>query len=852
MKSRFFSLCSLLVLVIATSSFAQDAKKAIVPERHFAVLDRYCFECHDSDAEKGGIDLEALSFNLDSVEAAETWQKVLNVMNSGEMPPKKKPQLTFEEKSSFLSDLSHEIVVARELLSDTGGVITMRRLNRREYENTVEELLGVRMVADALPDDANSGGFDTSGAALFFSSDQFEQYLALAHKALDAAFVYGKQPKPLNLKRESEVAVNVRFERISAKLKADYDRAQEWRANSETKAPADYGFIDENDVKFWERLYNQQYETYRQYLDRPESKTGVLLNRLFNGAVVDTVTLPKNWPTGEYQITVKAAVLPGSKSHEQFLEYGRPGNGARSGELSLLGCVRVTGTLEAPQTLTIPVTVTKDGPRDFGFRQRQHNNRDAARAAFVRHETKTGVGPAPAVWIDSVEVSGPFFESWPPRGVSEVFFKGMWWNQDDEDVYAREVIERFAKRAFRIREPSDAFLEKLFHLYTSGKAEGRKFPEAIREPLAVVMASPGFLYLLEPVPGAERRELTDLELAVRLSYFLWSAPPDDALFEAAKTGKLKKPGSLAWHANRMLDDPRSDAFIASFAHQWLHMERLDFFQFDHALFEEFDDSAKESARKEVFETIRFILLEKRPLSDLLKSDYAVVNDVLADYYGIEGVTGSEFRQVSLPGDSPRGGLLGMAAIHAMGSDGTHSSIVERGTWVMRRLLNDPPPPAPPNVPQLSRVQGGLLSPREQLAAHMEGAQCANCHARIDPIGYGLQNFDATGKWREEMELRNVVNRKVRQKKIVPVDPTGQLPDGSAFANYFELRDLIAERDEAFSHSFAEALIEYALGRPYGFSDESLRERILERATAKDGQMREIVLALIQSKPFRTK
>jgi hypothetical protein len=240
------------------------------------------------------------------------------------------------------------------------------------------------------------------------------------------------------------------------------------------------------------------------------------------------------------------------------------------------------------------------------------------------------------------------------------------------------------------------------------------------------------------------------------------------------------------------------------------------------------------------------------LSDLLKSDYAIINDLLADYYGIEGVAGSEFQKVSLPPESPRGGLLGMAAVHAMGSDGTHSSIVERGAWVMRRLLNDPPPPAPPNVPQLSRVQGKLLSPREQLTAHMEEAQCATCHSRIDPVGYGLQNFDATGKWREELLLQKVVNRKVKQKKTVPVDPSGSLPDGTTFSGYFELRDLVAEREEAFSHSFSEALIEYALGRPYGFSDEALRERILKRASAKKGEMREIVLALIQSQPFRTK
>lgn len=826
----------------------------MLPERHFAVLDSYCLECHDSLTEKGGIDLEALSFEIGTVAAAETWQKVLNAMNSGEMPPKKKKQLTFAEKSTFLADLSHELVDARELLSDTGGVITMRRLNRREYENTVEDLLGVNIDAKALPDDANSGGFDTSGSALFFSSDQFEQYLTLARDAIDAAFVFGPKPEPRHFERESETSINRFFTKTSEKLKANYERAQEWRATKGKQPASDFDFIDENDVKFHERIYNQQYATYREYLDRPESGNGVLLYQLFNGAVVDRIEVPKKWPAGDYEITVRAAVLPESKSHEQFLEYGWTGGGSRSGELQLVGCVRVTGTLENPQTLKMPITITKDGPREIGFRQRQHNNRDATRARFIMFQSRTGTGPPPALWIDSLAVDGPVFEKWPDPVVSKIFFKGMWWQQEDQDVYAREVIERFAERAFRTRKPTKPFVDKLHELYLAGRAEGLKFQEALREPLAVVMASPGFLYLIEPIPGdeSEKRMLSDREFAVRLSYFLWSAPPDQILYNAADAGKLRDPAKLAWHANRLLDDPRSDEFIAAFTHQWLHMERLDFFQFDYVAYPEFDDSVKEAARQEVYQTIRSVLAEQRPLSDLLKSDYALVNDLLADYYEIDGVKGREFQKVSLPADSPRGGVLGMAAIHAMGSDGNHSSLVERGAWVMRNLLHDPPPPAPPNVPQLSRVEGQLLTPREELQAHMEEAQCANCHSKIDPVGYGLQNFDAAGQWRDELVLKKVVGKRVKEKKVVPVDAAGQLPGGATFDDYFGMRDRVAEHDEAFSRSFTEALIEYALGRKYGFSDEALRESLLERAHAKNGQMREIVIALIQSKAFRTK
>ncbi|MDF1738748.1 MAG: DUF1592 domain-containing protein [Verrucomicrobiales bacterium] len=865
---KFALLPAVLIFLLAFPASAADEATAKMPEAHFAIFDKYCLECHDSLTEEGGVNLDDLSFKIDSVASAELWQKVLNSLNSGEMPPEDEPQLSDKEKTGFLDDLSHELVAAREILSDSGGMITMRRLNRREYENTIYDLLGVRIDAEDLPADTNSDGFDTTGASLFFSSDQFEQYLKLAHNALDKTFLLSKEaPKVMSFERESEPSINKFFEKQSTKLKSNYDKAQEWRAVAKEKPPKAFGFIDENDVAFHERLYNQQYATYRQYLDRPESKTGILLYRLFNGAVLDTVNVSPKWPAGEYTLKVRVAALEGAPSHERFLEYGIKTANGRAGELDLLGCVEVTGTMADPQILEIPVTVEKTGSRSYGLRQRQHNNRDAARADFLKAQVKNKVGPPPALWIDRIEISGPHFETWPPRGVTDLFFKGReWWKRPDEDAYAREIIERFAARAFRIKEPSPAYLEKLYELYAKGKSDGKKLHEAIREPLATILASPGFLYLIEPVPASgegrnspsstkrePKRKLTDPELAVRLSYFLWSSPPDKALYDVARAGELSDPAKLAAQTNRMLKDPRSDAFISSFAHQWLHMERLDFFQFDFRQFPEFDDSVKAAARQEVYETMRSVINERRPLKDLLKTDHVVVNNLLADYYGLEGVEGGEFRKVSLPADSPRGGLLGMAATMAMGSDGNRSSPVERGAWVMRKLLDDPPPPAPANVPQLSRLQGKLLSPRELQNAHMEEAQCAQCHRKIDPIGYGLENFDAAGKWRETMILTQAGRKKkAKLRKTIDIDAHGQLPGGAAFDDFAGLRDAIANQGSAFERGFIEALIEYALGRPYGFSDESLREKLLKRARAKNGEMREFILALVQSKPFRTK
>ena len=337
---------------------------------------------------------------------------------------------------------------------------------------------------------------------------------------------------------------------------------------------------------------------------------------------------------------------------------------------------------------------------------------------------------------------------------------------------------------------------------------------------------------------------------------LWSAPPDQELLALAKRNELSKPEILRQQVDRLIADPRSDEFVSGFVHQWLDMERLDFFQFDVTLHREFDESTRSAAREEVYQSFAHLLRgrENDRIGKLLKSDTIFVNGLLATYYGIDGVTGDGFQQVALPADSPRGGLLGMAAIHAMGSDGVESSPVERGAWVLRHLLHDPPPPAPPNVPQISRFEGQILTTRERLQTHQEEAQCASCHRKIDPIGFGLENFNAAGKWRTEdsYAVTDQRGRRVGKAKTWTIDASGVFHKGPAFNDYHELRDLIAEREEDFARGFTEHLIEYALGRPFGFTDEDLANTILSSAKSKQFALSEFVHSLVQSKAFRTK
>ncbi|NBY02009.1 MAG: DUF1592 domain-containing protein, partial [Planctomycetes bacterium] len=410
------------------------------------------------------------------------------------------------------------------------------------------------------------------------------------------------------------------------------------------------------------------------------------------------------------------------------------------------------------------------------------------------------------------------------------------------------IIETFAVRAFRDKAPHKEYLDKLVKLFDMRVKAGDKFETAIKEPLSVVLATPRFLYLGEPAKDKDPRLLTPLEFASRLSYFLWSAPPDEALLALARSGELMKPDVLALQVDRMIDSSKSREFVHGFIYQWLRMDRLDFFQFNTQLYRDFDESTKAAARNEVFRTFEHILRMNSSVRDLLKADYVVINGLLANYYGIDGISGDEFRKVQLPDGSPRGGLLGMAAIMAMGSNGEVTSPVERGVWVLRFLLNDPPPPAPPAVPQLTRLEGKLLTTRERLLAHQEEPQCASCHRKIDPIGFGLENFNAVGKWRtvDSYEKKGV------GKKNWTIDPSGAFHKGQAFKDYFELRDIVASKPADFSRGLAEALIEYALGRPYGFSDEDLAAKIVAQAEKKEFAMREFIHELVKSKAFQTK
>jgi cytochrome c553 len=898
----------LLLAAGGATARAADTAAGTMPERHRDFLAKNCQGCHGAEKQKGRFRVDDLPLALADLPTAERWQKILNALNAGEMPPEDEPQPAPDAKANFLDDLSNTLVAARRRLADQNGVITLRRLNRREYANTLHALLGVHVDVSPLPADTGGPHFDTVGAGLFVNGNQFELYETLALEALEEALraaavdstprrfrleLETGHPAFLKRNRESLEAIE-RMKRwmkavddaaalpenaaLVAKLRQDAPTADDlrfhWHKIPGAPSPMEFGFSKETEVNpriiYRHREYVDfiRYDDY--YLRLPALDRGAYLPVRSNSqpfgfggtglATEPRLPIPRDFPPGDYVVRIRAAAAPGAPAERRFLDFGLkgayvagPGTPARSTH-------HVTGTLEAPEVIEIPFTLTRanveQNHRQLFVRERGFMNLARSQQLFREAVQRNGHGPEVAIWIDWMEI-----ERQPVSpGSLRPGLRALDLPLDDQLAHVpaerlRAALARFAQEAYRGVPPPDGLVDRLLRLHASRRAMGGTTRDALKQALAAVLSSPRFLYRAEPEPDAARRPLDGGELATRLSYFLWGAPPDGALRDLASLGQLQRPEILKAQTDRLLDDPRSAHFVRPFLSQWLTLDRLDLFQFSQTLHPRFDDAVKGAARQEVYETFGALLRDNGRLGELLSADHVVINALLADYYGIPGVTGDAFRKVPLPAGSPRGGLLGMAAIMAMGSNGQHTNPVERGAWVLRKLLHEPPPPAPANVPELARLGGQLLTARERLRKHQEEPQCANCHRKIDPIGFGLENFDAVGQWRttDTYEARDEQGKALpNARKTWIIDAGGTLHRGPAFRDYFELRAIIAGKQENFARGFASALIEYALGRPCGFSDEPLIASIVAQAGARSFATREFVHALIRSPEFLSK
>ena len=866
-----FLACVLVAGLCGSIPVAAEAPPTVAFDRtHAGFLQAHCLKCHGNKAEEGVPRLDTIPYQLTTVEAAERWQRVLAVLNSGEMPPADEPRPPQEAKTQFLADLSAALAAARKTIGDQGRVATLRRLNRREYAHTLRELFGFDTDVSALPDDAGAGGFDTAGSTLFMSSDQFEQYLAVGRKAAAVAIDRWRRsaeavPPAKTVRTQVEIAARRQMASLmNGYFLGGYRKAKEWQAAGADPTKAkDFGFPDEHEAKFRIHSYEQSGPYLGQYLALPKSDEGAWLTFVTgNYHHTETITIPADAPPGRYLLRLRAGGNPNVPVSRRFLEMGVDS----ANDFHRRDVFQVTATIQQPQVIEVPVTVAAEGPRAFAFREK------AGAQGFQNAIAKAtnGVGLDCALWIDWVEWEGPL----PDKAAVDASLKlfGSAFPENVDSAALRTIVDRVAMRAFRGVRPDADYIDRLVTVYEGQRAAGKAFADALVEPLAVILASPAFLYFNEPLTVASAaetpataeidRSLSDLELASRLSYFLWAAPPDEELLSAAASGSLRTPAGLAAQTARLIADRRSLDFAHGFTHQWLDVDRLDFFRFDYQLYPDFDDSTREAAKGEIYHTFHTLLSENLDARKLLKNDFVVVNGLLAAYYGIDDagkpIQGMHYRKVALPAGSVRGGLVATAAVLGMGSNGERTSPVERGAWVLRKLLNDPPPPAPANVPQLSRLDGQKITTRERLRLHQEEPQCAQCHRVIDPIGFGLENFDAAGRWRTEEHTyrRDWVIKGGPVGKVVnasfPIDPAGAFHNGPAFKDYFELRDLIAARGDDFLRGLVENLYAYALGRPVSFADTDTIDGLVAQAKAEGGGLASIIQSIVATPEFRTK
>ncbi len=881
-----------------------------MPAKFEKFFEAYCYQCHDSSTQEGSVDLENLDFTVSSnLATAELWAKVLNEINSGQMPPEDSDPIEDDHKLVFLDALSNQMVLARKILSDSGGVITLRRLNRREYQNIIEQLTGIRPDVSTLPDDQATSGFDTNGGSLFFSSDQLEEYLALARKTLELSFFPPKLKKRRVVRIEPEKKYTAHYTKVVKRMHEQIKNAKAWEAQQGGRPPSDFGFLDEYELKKRRKSASEWLPQIEQYLAAPENRTGASLILTIKDGGYTQVKFPllKPYQPGRYEIRVRAAALKDADERFQYIEF----TSGFSSAAKFLGWRKIDATLARPKVFKFSFEHSPGETNLLKITQRTHQDR-GDKNLWMKTRDENGLGTLPGVWIDWAEIEGPYPVKRADAG-NEILFKRP--SRMKDSRYVAEVLQRFVKRAFRGKTPPRKYLAKLFDRYLQGRKSGLDLEHALIDPLSIVLASPSFLYMVETNENPKEDLLADTELAVRLSQLLWAELPDETLMALAESGRLSNPDTLKKQVDRMLANPKAERFVEGFVHQWLQMERLEMFQFNGVQYPTFDNAIRANAREEVYATFKYLLDSGLPLKNLLKSNFVVVNDVMAGYYGLPGVKGAQFRKVDLPENSPRGGLIGTAAVLAMGSDGVRTSPVERGAWVLRHLVNSPPPPAPPNVPQLSRLDGEPLTGRALQAAHQEQPQCAQCHRKIDPIGFAMEHFDAAGLWRDSETVIGIFDRpkkdrtsgiddqgkgkgkgkrkgkgknkqngkqdansknpngnnsnsnkgkssgKEKKKKRrrlkptareFPIDPSGSLPGGDSFANFFELRDVVARHDKEFAKGLVESLIAYGLGRPFGFTDEDLANEILEKARANDYQISTIIHSLVQSKAFRSK
>ncbi|MDA1234826.1 MAG: DUF1592 domain-containing protein [Acidobacteria bacterium] len=815
-----------VVLCLASASATHAAEETAFADEVRSLLETFCYSCHGPAVQAANIRLDRLSTNLvDDRRDAEIWNNVLNKLRRGEMPPQGLPHPEQAQKDQTIAALSAAVNSAREERRSTGGRTVLRRLNRTEYQNTMSDLLGHEMdyTRDIPPEGLSRDGFRNNGSSLGMTAVQLEYYLEAAREGLKRVVVSGPPP-----------VVSYRFTFTESNAKEWLLPAEQIAKNAVSRTDAFLGHMNP--------AYPEQGEFVARVTASAELKPG-------KGPPVMQVSVGYR-PDTEILFRTAGTVELTSEEPQTFEFRGYMENFPKP----------VHGQSKYPGLVIRVTNIYDDGtPRpELLTREKEDGKKERYYAPEPDY---------PKVHVDKVTFDGPVYETWPPAGHRRLLFDSETKETDDR-AYAREVLQQFMDRAWR-RPAQPAEVAHYLEFFDSQEQTFPAFEDRMRETLAMVLISPEFLYLLEP-ESEQKRPLNSWELASRLSYLLWSTMPDERLFSLANEDKLVDPQVLASEVDRMVADERAARFTDEFFGTWLYLEGMDRVAISKDYYPNFNEHLKTQIRDETRNFFQELLRGDFSATNLIDSDFLMLNETMARHYGVEGVWGSAFRRVPLDPSSPRGGLMTQASFLLANSTGEDSHPIKRAVWVRKRLLDDPPPPPPANVPTLDAESPELagLSVREQLRQHRRDASCASCHVDIDPWGVAFENFDAIGKWRTEIRK---LTFKPPEKPVgpeskesdppppplefahLPVDSNETLPDGTEMHSVDDLRAyLLGPRRKDFARTIVTKLMAYSLGRSLEFTDEPAVERLTNGFLENDMKLRGLLKEVVKDDLFRTK
>ena len=764
-----------------------------------SVLEQHCTDCHGPDKQKGDMRLDRLDYTIGDLVSLSAWQDVLDALNTGEMPPEEETRPEPDELTRTIASITDAVRSARKRLAATGGVSTMRHLTRREYLGSMKDLFGVELPQDIVPEDA-ADGFDTDGAAQFFSLKHYESFhkagkdVVARHLAALMASA-SPPPAPRTVRYDPEVEP---FQQA----KTAHERLEKAKALIDAGAPIselrkyDSNLADQAGIK----IFLAQYKRFRSKSTRKKYEQWKGKKGIAGGLTYATGARPRS----RYTVSIGAVETAGGDV-----------------EISVNG--RKVGRVQLPPGQDQVSTELTFGTGLF----------DA--------DIKIAVSGRDEDVYDYLELSGPFEDpAYTPSFFETVAGPVVQGGNPDEAEIAT-LLEQFAGRAFRHQGVEEEYINELVNIYRAERSAGKEPAEALVHPLTAILTAPGFLYIHEQNDGT-RTVLSQHEFAIRMAYFLWGAPPDQALYNLAKSGRLYDEAVMQAQVDRMLDSGKADVFLADFINQWSDIARFDEVDLPVKLIR---NGFEASARREISEFFKVLVRENRPVDNLIDSDFVVVNPVLAKHYRLP-IAGGQFRKVSVPERNPRGGLLTQAAFLIMGASGPRTSPTIRGTLIRDKFLHDPPPPPPADVPAIETPEGERLSVRQLVDRHKDIPQCASCHNKIDPIGYGLERFDHLGQDRLAGRRVGIVQRRKLHEAA-----TGHV-DGDSFEGLEGLQQVLLENKDRLARSMYESLLSYGIGRKIEFVDEEDIERSLSALKKKNYPLKEMIFSVVSSETFATK